>query len=70
MSDQPTESENEFLEEQVKEKFSELQQNFHIPDDAARVAALDSAYHSVPSPSAEAVELERIKRAQELLGEP
>lgn len=58
------------LEQLVEEKVNEFQQNFHLPDDAARLAAEDSAYHKVPSPSAEAVELERIKRAQELLGEP
>jgi hypothetical protein len=58
------------LEQLVEEKVNEFQQNFHIPADTARIAAEDAAYHTVPSPSAEAVELERIKRAQELLGEP
>ena len=58
------------LEELVEEKKREFQQNFPLPEDAARAAAEDSAYHRVPSPSAEAVELERIRRAQQRLGEP
>ncbi|MFY9781012.1 MAG: hypothetical protein WAJ85_10950 [Candidatus Baltobacteraceae bacterium] len=58
------------LEQIVEEKVNEFQQNFHLSDETARLAAEDSAAHTVPSPSAEAVELDRIKRAQELLGEP
>jgi hypothetical protein len=58
------------LEERVEERVNEFKQNFPLSDETARAAAEDSAHHTVPSPSAEAVENERIRRAQELLGEP